>query len=94
MLRAITIMLLALSLAALSACKDDSAEEFSKTVVVPIERAERAADSANLSALSKSVEAYRATNGRYPESLDELGTGIDTSRFDYDPATGKVTLKK
>jgi hypothetical protein len=56
-----------------------------------------AADAANLDALRKSIEAYRAANGSYPESLKDiegmLGSRMDFSRYDYDPQTGTVTLK-
>jgi hypothetical protein len=59
--------------------------------------ASTAADAANLDALRKSIEAYRAANGSYPESLKDvegmLGSQLDFSRYDYDPQTGKVTLK-
>jgi hypothetical protein len=56
-----------------------------------------AADAANLDALRKSIEAYRAANGTYPENLKDLegmlGSRLDFSRYDYDPQTGTVTLK-
>jgi hypothetical protein len=59
--------------------------------------ARSAADAANLDALRKSVEAYRAANGSYPDSLKDLegmlGSRLDFSRYDYDPQTGTVTLK-
>jgi hypothetical protein len=59
--------------------------------------ASNAADAANLDALRKSIEAYRAANGSYPESLKDiegmLGSRLDFSRHDYDPQTGTVTLK-
>ena len=94
MLKTIAIALLTLSLTALTACKDDTAEEYGKAVVGTVDRAERAADSANLAALRTSIQTYRATNGKYPESLKELAMGMDLSRFNYDPKTGAVTLKK
>jgi hypothetical protein len=93
MLKTITIILLALGLMAMAACEENPAKEYGTTVVRTIDRADRAADSANLAALKQSVQAYYAANGRYPESLDELGIGIDSSHFDYDPATGTVTIK-
>jgi hypothetical protein len=55
------------------------------------------ADAANLDALRKSIEAYRAANGNYPKSLKDIegmpGSPMDFSRYAYDPQTGTVTLK-
>jgi hypothetical protein len=59
--------------------------------------ARSAADAADLDALRKSLGAYRAANGSYPDSLKDLegmlGSQLDFSRYDYDPQTGTVTLK-
>jgi len=94
MLRTLTIIFLVLCLSLLAACNDNPAKEYGKTVVQSIDRAHGAADSANLQALKESIQAYYASNGTYPESLDELGMSIDASYFDYDPATGNVTLRQ
>ncbi len=56
------------------------------------------AEQANLDAVQKSVDAYRAANEKYPENLNDVepllgGSGIDLTKYVYDPQTGKVGLK-
>ncbi len=56
------------------------------------------AERANLDAVQKSVDAYRAANEKYPENLKDVepllsGSEIDLTKYVYDPQTGKVSLK-
>ncbi|MHB8883084.1 MAG: hypothetical protein ACYC69_16435 [Thermodesulfovibrionales bacterium] len=61
------------------------------------QKGKQAGESGNLDALTKTIEAYHASNDRFPASLDEVkplvGPKLDLSRYAYDPATGRVTLK-
>lgn len=95
MIRFFAILVLGLALAGLAACEENPGKEYGRSVVRSIERAETAADAANLNTLRKSIESYRALNGTYPENIDEIASsmGLDASRYDYDPATGRVTLR-
>jgi hypothetical protein len=90
-----SILVLGLALAGLAACEENPGEEYGKSVVRTIDRAGKTADAANLNAMRKSVESYRALNGTYPESIDGIASsmGLDPSRYDYDPATGRVALR-
>lgn len=80
-----------------SACDRKKAENFTGTVMNMPQRAHRAAGAADLQALKSCVQSYRATNGRYPKNLKDaaalLDSPVDLSKYDYDPATGKVSLK-
>ncbi len=62
------------------------------------QRAQEGAEIANLDAIKKSIEAYRAANDKYPESLKDieglLGSPVDFSKYDYNPQTGAVALKE
>jgi hypothetical protein len=53
---------------------------------------------ANLDAVKKAVEAYHASNDRYPPSLadvkDLIGSNIDLAQYNYNPENGTVSLKK
>lgn len=51
----------------------------------------------DMAALQTAVGNFYAENERYPSSLDEVSgsmqAGFDMSPFNYNPATGKVSLK-
>lgn len=72
--------------------------EYGKSMITSYTKGKQAGITGNLSAVKKTIEAFHATNDRYPESLDEIkhmfGSPIDLSIYDYDPSTGKVSLKK
>jgi len=57
-----------------------------------------AGEAANLDAVKKAVQAYRASNDKYPAVLEDVGDlisgNVDFSKYDYDPETGQVSLKK
>jgi len=66
-------------------------------VINAMKRSQAVADSATLSTLNNAAQSYRSMNGKYPESIEELehfaGETIDREKFEYDPATGKVSVK-
>ncbi len=70
---------------------------YGDSLVASLNKGRTAAEEANLDAVRKTVQAYRAANGRYPSSLDEikdmLGSNLDLSKYDYNPETGAVSLK-
>jgi Type II secretion system (T2SS), protein G len=80
-----------------SACDRKKAEDYSGTILNMPNRARDAAGEANLEALKSSVKAYRAANGEYPKDLKDaaalLGSPVDLGKYDYDPATGAVSMK-
>ena len=62
---------------------------------------DRVQENLNLGALRTQIKVYRMENGKYPDSLEEIAqaktfqtTGLDISRYAYDPATGEVSLKR
>jgi len=56
-----------------------------------------AGEQANLDALKTAITNYHAANEGYPKSLQDAGnlltSQIDLTKYDYNPATGTVTLK-
>ena len=72
--------------------------EYGDALIDSYQRGKNAGDKANLDALKKAVESYRATNGRLPESLEDvkefIGSGIDLSKYTYSSETGTVSLKQ
>jgi Type II secretion system (T2SS), protein G len=81
-----------------SACDKKKTEDYSGTILNIPKRAQDATAQANLEALRTSVQAYRAANGKYPEDLKDaaalMGSTIDLGKYDYDPTTGAVIMKK
>ena len=89
-----------LTLLLLPACKEkpkNPVSEYGDALIGSYKGAQNAADIANLDALKKAVQAYRAANGSYPAELKDveslIGGAVDYSKFDYDSATGAVTPK-
>jgi hypothetical protein len=85
----------------LFACKEkpkNPVAEYGDALIDSYKRGQQAGETANLDALKKAVESYRATNGRLPENLEEvkefIGSGVDTAKYDYNPENGVVSLKK
>ncbi len=96
MKQALTIMAAVLCLVAFSSCEENPVQEYGRGLTRSLDKAYTTADQANLDALGKSIAAYHAAEGRYPESLTEITSamGLDPARFDYDPATGHVALRQ
>jgi hypothetical protein len=83
------------------ACKEkpkNPVAEYGDALIDSYKRGQQAGEKANLDAVKKAVESFRATNGRLPENLEEaqefIGSGIDPSKYDYNPENGSVSLKK
>jgi hypothetical protein len=74
------------------------AAEYGDTLTGAYKGGQHAAETANLDAVKKTVEMYRATHDNYPHNLDEIkelfSSEIDLSRYDYKPENGSVSLKK
>lgn len=50
-----------------------------------------------MDALNTAVQNYYLENGKYPASLDEISSytlsGTDLSAYDYDPETGRISIR-
>ena len=100
MLRLFLAMLctLLLSLPLLS-CKDEKnpVQQYGDTLVHGYQSAQKVEKDANLRQVQRSVYEFHATNGRYPADLKELEaftkSPIDAGKYNYDPATGNITVK-
>jgi hypothetical protein len=72
--------------------------EYSDALIGAHTSAKLAGEAANLDAVKKAVQAYRAANDKYPAVLEDVGDliggNVDFSKYDYNPETGKVSLKK
>jgi len=89
-----TLALMLLAIVLFGGCEENPVQEYGNQVLKGYERSEQAASQASLSNLQRAVEAYRAANGGYPPSLQELeafsGLAIDPAAFRYDPLTGRI----
>ena len=78
-------------------CDRSPVEEFAEEMLASYEISKGAADQASLQAIQRYIRSYRAVNGRYPESMEDLesslGAGYDLEPYDYDPGGGTLTMR-
>jgi hypothetical protein len=82
------------------ACKEKprtAFDDYGDALIDSYKRGQKAVAIANLDAVEKAVSMYYAENGKYPETLEDINdymrSDIDMSKYDYDPDTGRVSLK-
>jgi hypothetical protein len=72
--------------------------EYGDSMIGAYKSGQHAGEIGNLEAVKKAVAAYRASNDKFPESLDQvkdlIGSKIDLSQYDYNPENGSVSLKR
>ena len=92
----VRIVAMALLLFSAVACKDDPIKEYGDALLRSHARSKQVAGDASLEAIRTTIQAFEISNGRYPESLEEIREGfsgsVDWDRYTYDPATGTVSV--
>jgi hypothetical protein len=72
--------------------------EYGDALIGAYTSSKQAGKEANLDAVKKAVQAYRAANDKYPAVLEDVGDliggNVDFSLYAYNPETGEVSLKK
>jgi len=72
--------------------------EYGDAMIDSYRKGQKAGEIGNLDAVKKAVEAYRASNDKYPQTLNEvkdlIGSEIDLSLYDYNPENGSVSLRR
>jgi hypothetical protein len=90
-------LFLAFVLCLSAACRENPVEEYGTDLVDSYEHSRKAGDAASLEGAKRSITVYRATEGRYPAGLEEIsasmGTELDPAVYDYDPSTGRISLR-
>ncbi len=96
----VALICIGLLLFLMPGCKEkpkNPVAEYGEGLMGAYKSGQDAGDQANLDALKTAISNYRAANEGYPKSLQDVGnmlnTQIDLSKYNYDPATGTVTLK-
>ena len=58
----------------------------------------RVAEQATLKGLKDAIRVYHISNGRYPQSFEEvqglMGSSVDSGIFHYDPENGEIRLER
>lgn len=95
------LFLIGIILLFLTSCKEkpkNPVSEYGDALIDSYKRGQQAAEIANLDALKKVLQVYHAEHGKYPEKLEDIdylmGARVDYSKYDYNPQTGMVSLKK
>jgi|GEM_PF-543439 len=77
-----------------TACSENPVQDYGNKVLDAYDRSGKSANHASVVNLQRAVEAYRAANGYYPPSLQDLegfaGQTIDPALYQYSPSTGKI----
>ena len=72
-------------------------EGYEHTLVTAPDKARATQGKLDKDAVQTAIRDFQLDNGRYPSSLDEVKgkvPGMDVGKFNYDPNTGTVTLKR
>ena len=87
----------AVILAAVLACDGKPKNPVADTMIDSYQKGKQAGEDGNLDAVRKSIQAYHASNDKYPQNLEEikslLSSEVDFSKYDYNSESGAVTLK-
>jgi len=71
--------------------------DYRRTLMTPIGKSKGTQEKVDTAAVKIALQSYYSEHEKYPESLDEikgyLKDGTDLSIYNYDPATGTVSLK-
>jgi len=80
-----------------TSCKNP-VEEYGDTVIKTYKGTQQFGKEVNLKQLQESTKTFHVAHGRYPKDLKEIrdftGLKLDDDKYDYDPSTGIIKLKK
>lgn len=96
--KAVFSLIIALFTLVLVTCKQDPAKEYGNALLDSMDRGRATVNVANMKSLQDAVRMFYSENGRYPASLEEastlMGSQVDLQLYNYDPITGRVTMKQ
>jgi hypothetical protein len=80
-----------------ASCKNP-VEEYGDTVIKTYKGTQQFGNEITLTQLQESIKAFNAAHSRYPKDLEEIsdftGLTLGDGKYDYDPSTGVIKLKK
>lgn len=78
-------------------CKNP-VEEYGDTVIKTYKGTQQFGRDIDIKQLQESIKTFHVAHGRYPKDLKEIrdftGLKLDDDKYDYDPSTGIIKLKK
>jgi hypothetical protein len=87
-------------LAAVLSCDEkpkNPVAEYGDAMLNSYQKGKQAGEEGGLDAVRKAIQAYHATNDKYPQNLEEikslLNSEVDFSKYDYNSESGSVNLK-
>jgi hypothetical protein len=93
----IIALLASLMLLPVSGCTENPVEEYGTGLTDAYIDSKDAAKKADLDIAKRGITSFRAVEGRYPRSLDEISTymsmRLSAEDYDYDPSTGRISLR-
>jgi hypothetical protein len=96
--RASVIVPVILSISVLACESKNSLEQSGDTLIKTYKNTQQFGDRTSLQNLQESIRAFSLANNRFPRDLGELegftGVTLDSSKYEYDPLTGKITQRE
>jgi len=73
-------------------------EQSGNTLIKTYKNTQKFGDKTSLQNVQEAMRTFYVANGRYPRDLGEFegftGVALDSSKYEYDPASGKITQKE
>jgi len=96
--RANVIVPAILSIIVLGCESRNSLEQPRDTLIKSYKNTQQFGDRTSLQNLQESIKAFSVANNRFPRDLGELegftGVTLDSSKYEYDPLTGKIIQRE
>ena len=84
----------------LASCSNDKnpVQQYGNTMTQSYKSAQKLDNKVNIIDVRKSIQEFYASNGRYPDDLNELagfnGVSLKSDQYDYDASTGTLVEKQ
>ena len=96
--RASVIVPAILSIIVLGCESRNSLEQSGDTLTKTYKNTQQFSDKISLQNLQESIKAFSVAHDRFPRDLKEVeeftGETLDSSKYEYDPSTGKITQRE
>ena len=94
----IAMVLVILAIIGFGCESKNTLEQSGNTLIKTYKNTQKFGDKTSLQNVQEAIKTFYGANGRYPRDLGELegftGVTLDSSKYEYDPSTGKIAQKE